>query len=190
MTADAPEAGHRHSQAHRIAGLVLGVPVDGGADVLVLDLEPVKPLQLAGAAQPSRGRFGQGQEPGGVSFLNPRPLRHLGQPLRSVLADHVQHPEPRATCPLDPAQQALVDKLLKSIQDLDAQVDRRRADGLGALKADTAAEHRAGRQQAPSARTEQPVAPGDRATQGLLTLRQVTGTPHQQGQRMLQPCEQ
>ncbi len=125
-----------------------------------------------------------------MARLDPLPLRHLGQPFGGVLADHGQHPEPRAAGPLDLAQQALVDELLESIQDLDAQVDRRRADGLGALEADTAAEHRAGRQQAPGARTEQPVAPGDRAAQGLLTLRQVTGTADQHGQRMLQPGEQ
>ena len=59
-----------------------------------------------------------------------------------------------------------------------------------AFEADAAAEHRAGRQQAPGARTEQPVAPGDRAAQGLLTLRQVTGTADEHGQRLLQPREQ
>ena len=159
----------------------------------MLGLEPFQPFPLAGADQPAPGRFGQGQEGGGVGRLHPGLLRHLGQPFISVLADHEQHPEPRATRtrnPPDPAQQALVDELLESIQDLDAQVDRRRADGLGALQADTAAEHRAGRQQAPGARPEQPVAPGDRAAQGLLTLRQVTGTADQHGQRMLQPGEQ
>jgi len=60
VTADAPEAGHGYGQPQRIAGLMLGVPVDGGADVLVLDLEPVEPLLLAGAAQPPPGRFGHG----------------------------------------------------------------------------------------------------------------------------------
>ena len=93
MTPDAPEAGHRRAQAQRLAGLVPGVPLEGGADVLVLGLEPVKPGQLVRAAQPSRGRFGQGQERRGVARLNPGPLRHLGQPFGRVLADHEQHPE-------------------------------------------------------------------------------------------------
>ena len=193
VTADAPEAGHRGGQAQRLAGLVRGVPVDGGADVLVLGLEPVEPFLLAGTLQPPPRRFGQGQERGGMALLDPCPLRQLGQPLGGVLADQEQHPEPRAARTrnlLDWSQQALVDQLLKSVQDLDAQVDRRRADGLGVFDADAAAEHRAGGQQPPGAGTEQAVAPGDRGAQGLLTFRQVAGAPDEHGQRMLQPREQ
>ena len=157
----------------------------------MLDLEPVEPLLLAGAAQ----RLARPLRPGPGTWRREPPRPAPARASRPAARQRTRGPWTASRTagrlrPLDPAQQALVDELLKSVQDLDAQVDRRRADGLGALEADTAAEHRAGRQQAPGARTEQPVAPGDRAAQGLLTLRQVTGTADEQGQRMLQPCEQ
>ena len=126
-----------------------------------------------------------------MARLDPGPLRHLGQPFGCVLADHGQHPEPRVgRIPLDPAQQALVDEFLESVQDLDAQVDRSRADRLGGFEADAAAEYRAGGQQAPGAGPEQRVAPGNRPAQGLLALRQVTGAPDEQGQGLIQPGDQ
>ena len=114
MTPDAPEAGHRRAQAQRLAGLVPGVPLEGGADVLVLGLEPVEPLQLGRAAQPSRGRLGQGQERSRMGRLDVGLFRHPGQLLGGVLADHEQHRESKVASRLHPAQQALVDELLES----------------------------------------------------------------------------
>ena len=49
---------------------LLAVPVDGGANVVVVEIEPLYPLQLSRTCQ-LRGRLlGQGQEVGGMALAN------------------------------------------------------------------------------------------------------------------------
>ena len=68
------------------------------SDVVALAVEQAQRLELPGAAQQGVGRLATG-EVAGVRARAPRSPPSLGQPLRAVLAQRLQHPEPGAVAP-------------------------------------------------------------------------------------------
>src|SRR3954447_10158254 len=62
-------------------------PVEGGAEVVVVGVEPVEPELLLGAPDFGLGGFGQAQEVEGVAAPDVFGLPALGQLLQAILAD-------------------------------------------------------------------------------------------------------
>ena len=103
---------------------------------------------------------------------------HLG----GVLADRLEHREARFLALLVEADEALVHELAQPVDDLAADLAGRAADGLGHVQLEPAAEHRQPIEQVARAVVEQVVAPGDRAAERLLSLRQVPRPARQRGE--------
>ena len=170
-------------------GLLLAVPVDRRAKIVVFKVEPVQPVPLAPPGQRAPGCPGHGQEGGRVRPAKASGVfRRAGQALGGELADRLQHQVTRRPGRPQLPEQALVHQLLQAVQHADADAGPR-AHGLDHLQVDTAPEDRAGRQQLPALIAEQVIAPLDGGAQRLLAVRQVTAPAGQQPQRMLQPLQ-
>jgi len=188
MTMKGPEQPHDRRQAQRGGRVLLAVPVDRRADVVVLDVEPFQPVFLAQPGQRAPGFPGQGQESSRVRPAQASGFRCTRQTFSRELADRLQHQVTRRPRRTDRAQQALIHQLLQAIQHRHAGTGLR-PDRLDDLQGHAAPEHRARRQQPPGLISEQVIAPFDGGTQGLLTIWQITAPADQQTQRMLQPPE-
>src|SRR4051812_12820846 len=66
-------------------------PRKGGANVVVLEIEPVQPVNLVRSKESTRGFRGQLGHPGGVPLPHRLFLIAGSQPLRRKLLDHFQH---------------------------------------------------------------------------------------------------
>ena len=182
-----PERGHRGGQPQRGAWVMLAVPAERRADVVVLDADPLQPLLSGQARVRAAAGLHQGQERRGVGAAGPLRLRHRRQALGRVLADRLQHRvthQPRAR---HLPQQALVDQLRHAVEHRQADVHRGVAYHLDDLQAGAPGEHRARGEEPPGSLGQQRVAPGDRGAQRLLPVRQVAAAAGQQAQRMVQP---
>ena len=111
------------------------------------------------------------------------------QHLRGVLADGLQHREARFVGRLVETDEALVEELADELDDVAADLVRRPAHRLGHLQVEAAAEHRQPVDEPPCPVVQQVVAPGDRAAQRLLALRDVAGSDRQQLEVMLEPSQ-
>jgi len=177
------------SRSARLTGrILLAVPVDGRADVVVLDVEPFQPVLLAQPGQRAPGFPGQGQEGSRVRPAKASGFRRAGQTFSCELADRLQHQETRLPRRAHRAQQALIHQLLQAVQHRHTGTGLR-ADRLDDPERHAAPKHRTGRQQPPGLIPKQAVAPFDGGTQSLLAIWQVTAPACQQAQRMLQPLK-
>src|SRR5919201_172396 len=185
MLLAAPELRERPRQAKRellLAGLLQ--PVERGAEVVELGLEPVQP---GAAAVPVRRRavlqqvrlrlLGESEEVLRVAAAKLLRLARRLQPLARVLADRLQHPEALAGVP----REALAHERLEGVE-LGAR------DRLGGAQRAAAGEHGETGKEPPLFLVEQLVRPLDRGAQGLLPGLRVAAAP-EQVEALLQPLQ-
>ena len=186
-----PEAPQR--PGHRQGELDLtriGRPVQRGPKVVVLHLQSVEPLGLVGSQQfrlrPSR-KVG---EELAVAARDRYRVGTLRQALARVLADRLEHSEPRlAAGRVLASNQALVDERRDPVGNVQADVEAGIADGLRGLEGPAPAEHRQSPEENPFGLVEQVEAPVDRPAQGLLARGQIAGTPDEERQALLEADE-
>ena len=107
-----PEPAERAREAERSVGVALEKPVEGCAHVVMVGLEPPRPLSLGGEAV----RIGLLGEHGEVRRVLPPELRRLRRPLEPlvrVLADRVEHQEAVVA---DPLHEARVDERTELVE--------------------------------------------------------------------------
>ncbi len=111
-------------------------------------------------------------------------LRGLRQALRGVIADRLQHEEPRlAVIRLDLPHEALVHERSHAVEGVEVAAG---GDRLRRLEREPAAEHREPAEEPLLGFVEQVVAPGDRAAERLLALREVARAAREQLERLPQ----
>ena len=116
---------------------------------------------------------GHRREGRGVPVPDQLGFAGLLEALAGVLADGLQHQQPRVFEVRHPAEQALVGQLVEPGRDVDADLIRRSAHRLRLFQAHAAGKHRKPRHQAPGRGLEEVVTPRDRARQRLLPVGQV-----------------
>ena len=89
VAAQRPERRHRGSQAQRGGRVVLAVPTERRADVVVLGVDALAIPSSPGLREAAS--LDQGQEGRGMSAADPGRFRYLVQALGRVLADRLRH---------------------------------------------------------------------------------------------------
>ena len=109
----APELLQRSRQSQDTLGLARRFEsVQSGSEVVVLAFQLLKPLPWGPPEDARLCLLREGQEVLRVAPMHPFGLARLLEPLKSELADRLQHPE--AVCSM--ADEALVDERLKHVQ--------------------------------------------------------------------------
>ena len=155
-------------------------PVERRAKVVVIPLEPCRPLDLVLEASCVRLLRECGEEVGHAGRGSPRSLACVDEQLRCELADRLE--EEKAIV-ADGLQQAQVDQ---RGQRLEVGV----ADLLGRLERESAGEDREAREEPTALLVEEVVAPRDRRPQCALTLRCVARASGEERQSSIESLEQ
>ena len=152
-------------------------PVEGGAQVVELRLERVRPPRLS--LEPARVRgLGESGEIRGVPFADVGLLGAFGEAVLCELADRLEHREPLAA----PAQQAVIDERRERFEHFAANRFCR-------VEREPAGERRQPRKEQARVGVEEFHAPLDRRAQRALTLGDVTRAARQQRESLLEPRE-
>ena len=109
-------------------------PIEGGAEVIVLGVEPVEPFLLFGT---DRGRLHHGRqvsEPGGLARADLGCIADSFQFFPGELADRLQHPKARFALRFLLPDQTVIDEHGDSAEDGDGKVGRRES-GVGSQPA-------------------------------------------------------
>ena len=104
-------------------------PVEGGAKVLALTVEPRKPLRLVGAPQRGLRPHREVDEVLAVPLMNQLVVRAFVQALLRELANGLEHLEPALRIGLDRHQQTLADERFDGRDDIAALRPRRTRTG-------------------------------------------------------------
>src|SRR5207249_11388229 len=162
-------------------------PAQRRPDVVVLGLEEVEPalglppdelrLRLPGPLRDDREQ----------AVLACLELAGLGEALEAVLPDDLEHAEARfLVARVGAPDEALVDERAVGLEHVDTERPIRVAAGLRVLEPPAAGEHREPPEVRLLERVQEVVAPGDRATECLLPLRQVSRAAREEAERLLQ----
>ena len=151
------------------------------AEVVVLDVAAAQPGLALGRIHLERFFLGDDQHVRGVRALGRRRLAVLEQPLAAVLAERLQHQEPRlAVVGRALHEQAVVHEGGDAVEHVDAEILSGVADRFRAFSVQPPANTDRRRKSFCSSRREQVVAPLDGLAQRLLALRQIAGAAGQQ----------
>src|SRR5690348_1885277 len=117
MSTHLPEAPERRADAQGPLRVTMGNrPIDGCAEVVVVELEAIEPLLLLGPKEMRRRAFSEQLHCHRVAVANlillPARLEHLER----VLAYDLEHEEPRLVVVRQAPQQALVGELVETRQ--------------------------------------------------------------------------
>ena len=141
-------------------------------------LEPLEPDGLPGPDQLGLGGLGELDVAAEVTVACVLELAALGEPLERVLANRLEHLEPRlALGALGLADEPVVDERGDAVQHLaELEPERRSGDGLGGLERGPADEDAEAREERLALVVEQVVAPLDRVAERLLPAAAASGT--------------
>src|SRR5262245_16392284 len=110
--------------------------------------------------------------------------------LRGELPDRLEEREPRGLAvEVLRADEALIGERREAVEHVDAEVLRRPGGRLRRHGVEAATEHGEPIEQPARARVEELVAPGDRAAQRLLPLRQIAGAGRKEAELALESRE-
>ena len=184
-----PVPQHRCRQAQAPRGIGRPEqPVEGGAAVVAIPVEPIDPHGLVAALELVGGLFGEHEEVRRVRLADGAVLAARHQSFERVLPDRLHHRQTGlAVGMLAQLQQALVDQRFDAVDDVDTQILFRVGHGLGGLERAAADEDRQAAEQPLFGLAEQVVAPGNRRAQRLLTRRQIPRAAGQDLETALQP---
>ena len=184
-----PEAPHREGDPDRDRRVGRrDRAVEDGADVVVLELQPIEPAPLVGPGQLGGSLRDERHVPVAMAGADEVGLPVGLEPFRRVLPDRVQEPEAGlAAGGLLDLDQALVDECHQPVEDVAADLGRRTADRLGRREIAPGGEDRQPIEQPLPAVVEQVVAPGDRAAKRLLAFGQVARTGRQDIELVIEP---
>src|SRR5207247_7163545 len=186
-----PEAPDGGRNAKSLLGAPFGdAPVEGGAKVVVVQLQAVELRLALVAEQPPLCSLSQRGEGGRVAIANEIGLTAFLEAFACELADGLQHDQPRLVEIGLAPQQALVRELFKTGDHIGSALFGPAADRLRLLESSAASKHREPGQQALQSGIEQLIAPRDRAGERLLATREIAGAGAQRAQALLQPCEE
>src|SRR6266542_1330207 len=179
MAPQTPELPDRPAELQGCLRLARGLePVEGGAEVVVVALEPIEPLFRTHAEDARLRLLDQGEEVLRVSLPQlVRPARLL-QPFECVIPDRLQQPEALVRV----AEETLVDQRLE-------RVEIRLGDLLRRFERAAAREDGKPREQALFSGRQQLVAPLDRSGESALALGQVSGSAGQERQALLEALQ-
>src|SRR5215210_4279812 len=183
VTTHPPEMaeGPAQSEAHFRLGFI-DEELQGRPQVAVLGLQTIQPDPLRRAPQLGLGTLRDRQIMPGMAPSYARPLTTLFQPFERILADRLEHAEPRlAVGVFASSNQALGGERFQAIQNVDAETARI-TDGLGGPHRPPAHEDREATEQAAFALVQEVVTPGDGVAERLLAGRQVARATCQQRQ--------
>ena len=157
---------------------MLREPVEGGAEVLVVSLETIRPfcLRLEAPLVPSLGERGERLGVPRPHFLGET---RLVQSSKRVLADGLQQ---QKAVVADRFQQARIDKCPE-------RFELGSADGLGDVDRERAREHREMREERFARIIEEVIAPRNRRLERPLALGGVAGTAGQERKGGVEPAE-
>ena len=147
-------------------------PLAGGAQVIVIRLQPVQPPDLLGSTEPRHGSFGEPQKVGRVAGMGDRRFADGSQLLQRVFTDGLQHRDAWLAIGVRKlADQAVFDKrgyICEHVGPL-----RCAAHHLERFQRRATNKYSEPGEDPPLARAEQVVAPVQRGAQSLLASRQV-----------------
>ena len=191
VSAHLPEPPGRGAQAHRLCNLAAGRrPVERSPEVVVVQLHAVQPLLALGAEQFGGGRLGQCLVCRRVAVAHKLVLAGLLESLGSVLANNLQHQQPRLVEIREPSQQALLRELVESREHVDPELGGWAAHRLGLLEVGPSRKDREASEELPMCVIQQVIAPADGAVQRLLPAGKIARTGAEDAGARLQPRQQ
>jgi len=159
-------------------------PLERPQEVRVLVLEPPHPGRGV-ASQSGGGPLGETRVVLGVAAVERGAVAPGGQPLQRVLADRLEHEQPRLPVEVALAHEVVLDQLRERVEHAWGRADR-----LGRVEREAAHEDGELVEQLLLGLLEQLVAPGDRVAKGALALVGVAAAAREEGQAFAQPFRQ
>ena len=166
-------------------------PREGGSQVGVLGLQPVKGVGGANRAHSARRLAGKCQAPRRVAVSRRRLLAGRCQLLQPEFPNRLQHQVPRLVIrSVLLSQQALLHQRRHAVQDVDLEIVPAAGDCFRRLQRESADEDGESAEERLFLRRQQVVGPGDGVAHRLLASGQVASTPGQQRQPVVEPGQQ
>ncbi len=185
---EVPEGREGPGQADRAVDVVGGQqPFEGGTQIVVLGLEPVRPHRLVRAAEPFPRLLGEVVEVRGVlrgQRAQPAPPPQPGEP---VGAQRLQQPVAGGGVHGHDRHQRLVDEPQEQVGRAGG-AGLLRGDGLHGVQGEGTGEHRQPLEQLPFGLAEQVVAPLDDAVQRPVAAQRGPGLPGQEPEPVVEPA--